>query len=334
VLLCQSADGRLLRRAEDVLAAAVRDLRSRGLAFDELARALRSVRRAAVTPLPDDTVPYLIPNDVSLCTPRSVLNYSVADEELDLPAGFSIEASATKPDRFAFPYYFEPVPGFRTVESYRDRHEWVYDLSFVGQRGAGDPGSPAQPLVEPESTRFHFLHALMSEFVPVSGARIRLRLTWGWYRSTTLTDEQRLGMNERSRYVESVADSRFVLCPRGVGANSFRFFETLAACNIPIYVGQRETRLPLDWIIDWDTACFRISCEEVVDGRYAQRLREILATPIDEVNRRRRYIFGIHHQLLSYERFDVFEQLVLLRARALLRRRRATAPKQHGAVTR
>jgi hypothetical protein len=334
VLLCQSADERLLRRAEDVFAAAARDLRSRGLPFDELARALRSVRRAAGAPLPDDTVPYFIPNDVSLCTPRSVLNYSVTDEELDLPAGFSMEASATRPDRFAFPYYFEPVPGFRTVDSYRDRHEWTYDLSFVGQRGRGDPGSLSEPLVEPQSTRFHLLRAFTSDFVPRSSARIRLRLTWGWYRSNTFTDEQRREANERTRYAESIADSRFVLCPRGVGANSIRFFETLAACNIPVYVGQRETRLPLDWIIDWGTACFRISCEEVVNGSYAQRLREILATPIDEVNRRRRYIFGIHHQLLSYERFDVLEQLVLLRARALLRRRRATAPKQHGAVTR
>lgn len=78
-------------------------------------------------------------------------------------------------------------------------------------------------------------------------------------------------------------------------------------------------RFPLDWIIDWSTACFRISAEEVADGSYRDRLDEILNSPLTEVNRRRAYIFRIYHQFMAPERKEVFEQLVLLRVRELIR---------------
>jgi len=45
------------------------------------------------------------------------------------------------------------------------------------------------------------------------------------------TDEIERG---KRRYAEVIARSKFVLCPRGAGASSFRIFETMAAGRVPV----------------------------------------------------------------------------------------------------
>jgi hypothetical protein len=39
---------------------------------------------------------------------------------------------------------------------------------------------------------------------------------------------------QRKRYAEIIVRSKFVLCPRGAGASSFRIFETMAAGRVPV----------------------------------------------------------------------------------------------------
>jgi hypothetical protein len=267
--------------------------------------------------------PYFIPNDVSRCAAASVLNCSHVDHELNIPAGFSIEATATRQTTFAKPYYIDPEAGIRrcqglsALDAYRDRYSWTFDLAFVGHRGRLNSRAPAGLLADTSNTRYLFLRDLTERFKPPD-AQVHVWLNDSFFFREPVAPEERQRRNRETQYIESICDSRFVLCPRGGGANSIRFFETLAACSVPIYVGDHATKLPLDWIIDWDKLCYRISCEEVADGSYVGRLTDILATPHAEVNRRRRSIFRVYHQFLAPERRPIFEHLVLLRARALL----------------
>lgn len=59
----------------------------------------------------------------------------------------------------------------------------------------------------------------------------------------------------RSRYQEVVKASKFVICPRGHGASSFRLYETLHAGRVPVVVSD-------DWLpppgIDWSNCVVRV----------------------------------------------------------------------------
>jgi hypothetical protein len=55
----------------------------------------------------------------------------------------------------------------------------------------------------------------------------------------------------RQQYLHSMNDSQFVMCPRGVGLNSIRFFETLRMGRIPILLAD-DTKLPLSWLINYE----------------------------------------------------------------------------------
>jgi Exostosin family len=320
---------RLFAETAEIVMSAVADLEARRFPAPELRAVLRDcifALRCNWRITADQFEPYLIPNDLSQCTCASVLNCSHADVSVDLPAGFSIEAAATKPTAFAKPYYIDPVhalrrcKGLAALERYSDRFVWDYDMAFVGHQGKGPMDViSGRTIVDAVHTRRRFLNGLTNDPIIESGFRLHLQLNDKFFFSdSSVTAADREDLNRRSLYVESMMNSRFVLCPRGNGPNSIRFFEALATSNVPIYIGESETRFPLDWLINWNQACYRISSEEVLTGSWASRLRQILATPVDEINRRRRYIFRIYHQFLAPERRRVFEQLVLLRVAKVL----------------
>ena len=91
-------------------------------------------------------------------------------------------------------------------------------------------------------------------------------------------------------------NSRFCLAPRGAGIQSIRFFEALAVSTIPIYMGPKETKFPLDWIIDWDKACFRIDNSMSMNGEYMRIFDNLMIIPIDQLNEKRKYIFDIYNR--------------------------------------
>ena len=59
----------------------------------------------------------------------------------------------------------------------------------------------------------------------------------------------------KQRYRDHIARSKFVLCPRGVAANSFRIFEVLAAGRVPVIIGDAwvESAGP-----DWSKIAIRV----------------------------------------------------------------------------
>ena len=63
---------------------------------------------------------------------------------------------------------------------------------------------------------------------------------------------------ERTKYINNIVKSKFVLCPRGVGYNSSRFFETIWFGRIPILISD-EVKLPLEFIIPWNDLIVKVS---------------------------------------------------------------------------
>jgi len=120
-----------------------------------------------------------------------------------------------------------------------------------------------------------------------------------------------------------------LLCvPGGNGIQSIRFFEALAATTIPVYIGNNETKFPLDWIIDWDKAAIRIGDKNGPLGFKKIRSRgrgsitvhdvldKLLLMSTEEINERRRYIFKIFNQYMVDE--EKFKNIVLYRVNQLI----------------
>lgn len=61
-------------------------------------------------------------------------------------------------------------------------------------------------------------------------------------------------------YRNVMANSKFVLCPRGLGASSWRLFETMRAGRVPVVISD-------DWLlprnVDWDSFLIRVKESEV-----------------------------------------------------------------------
>ena len=61
---------------------------------------------------------------------------------------------------------------------------------------------------------------------------------------------------QKQKFVELMGQTKFVLCPRGVGASSIRLFETLAAGRVPVIISD-------EWVApvgpNWDNCSIRVN---------------------------------------------------------------------------
>ena len=64
----------------------------------------------------------------------------------------------------------------------------------------------------------------------------------------------------KQSYIESIEDSKFVLCPRGPATNSVRFYEVLSRGRIPVLIA--DTDLPLENQIDYSKFCVMVPEEK------------------------------------------------------------------------
>ena len=89
-------------------------------------------------------------------------------------------------------------------------------------------------------------------------SRCYLRATDKLYWSHT-EDEQK---EMRQAYLSLMDDTKFVLCPRGKGLNSIRFFEALRMGRIPVLISD-NAKLPMDSFVDWDEIIVRVPEDDV-----------------------------------------------------------------------
>ncbi len=75
----------------------------------------------------------------------------------------------------------------------------------------------------------------------------------------------------RNQYFTNILESDYVLCSRGHGNFSFRFYETLACSRIPVFINT-DSVLPFDTSIDWKRYCIWIDAPDIsrIDQRIAQ----------------------------------------------------------------
>jgi hypothetical protein len=70
-------------------------------------------------------------------------------------------------------------------------------------------------------------------------------------------------------YIESVIDSKFILCPRGIGPSSLRLYETMEAGRVPVIISD-EWMAPKH--VDWD---FAVRIPEWEIAAIPKRLRQL-----------------------------------------------------------
>lgn len=68
----------------------------------------------------------------------------------------------------------------------------------------------------------------------------------------------------RLDFVNNMANSDYILCVKGSGNFSMRFFETLCSGRIPVFVNT-DCGLPYDFVIDWKKYCVWVEESEIKD---------------------------------------------------------------------
>ena len=63
--------------------------------------------------------------------------------------------------------------------------------------------------------------------------------------------------NDMNTFFDITSRSKFTLCPRGYGAQSFRFYETIQLNSVPVYIYD-EPWLPFSDKINWEDFCVLI----------------------------------------------------------------------------
>ena len=96
------------------------------------------------------------------------------------------------------------------------------------------------------------------------GARIRAQAIFILERSQNIQTNfqiqdrlhhtEALTINQRQRFVENMLGSDYILCTRGGGNFSYRFYETLSCGRIPIFINT-DCQLPFERWIDWKQYC-------------------------------------------------------------------------------
>jgi len=68
----------------------------------------------------------------------------------------------------------------------------------------------------------------------------------------------------RQQYVDNMIDCDYVLCMRGSGNYSYRFYEALCMGRIPVFV-DTDCKLPFDDVIDWRSLCVWVDQRDLGD---------------------------------------------------------------------
>ncbi len=125
------------------------------------------------------------------------------------------------------------------------RHRWTETLRRGARLAIGRPPAPPHP---GDLLRSRALRALARSPLVDLNVRARDRFLGGAERAGTVDYER---MREvRREYVRNMVESDYVLCARGGGNFSYRFYETLSCGRIPIVVDS-DGLLPFHEEIDW-----------------------------------------------------------------------------------
>ena len=128
------------------------------------------------------------------------------------------------------------------------------------------------PYLQPEARRFERFQIAVEEpdlLFSFSGnartSRVRRKLMRLRHPRAALNDAGRRASTEGrssmdSDYWHLIKRSKFVLCPRGAGASTYRLFEALCAARVPVVVSD-EWQPPNG--VNWDSCSVRVSSDRI-----------------------------------------------------------------------
>jgi len=159
--------------------------------------------------------------------PDKVFMYNEVDKAWPVLPGLYCSLSkklAMESDNVAFPYLTSTNANIKHIHESNAERQWLY--SFVGS--ASHPIRKQLLKLDQQDAKI----VDTSEFC-----------AWDPLQSSAHSYQQ--------LYCETIAGSKFILCPRGIGPSSLRLYETIEAGRIPVIVSD-------DWVappqISWDFA--------------------------------------------------------------------------------
>lgn len=81
----------------------------------------------------------------------------------------------------------------------------------------------------------------------------------GWKRDNSTNT-----LNRRTEFFNSIRDSRYIICPRGDGNQSLRFYETLSAGRVPILI-DTKIKLPLEDRLNYSEITITLNLYDSID---------------------------------------------------------------------
>jgi hypothetical protein len=127
--------------------------------------------------------------------------------------------------------------------------------------------------------------------------------------------EREWKQEQRKRYAETMARSKFSLCPRGCGISSYRLFESMSLGVAPVIISDRWRPIG---VIDWSFALF-------IKERHISRIDDIVRAHEPEWQERGRLAHSAYWNVLAPERMPAFVHRQLLNVDQELDERRETA---------
>lgn len=159
--------------------------------------------------------------------PEKVYMYNEMDRAWPLLPGLycSLSKSLTDPEEHvAFPYLTATNNAIKDIYASNTRCKWLY--SFVGSSS----------------------HPIRKKMFSLTGDNARIVDTSEF---CTWDPAQTSKYTYQKLYVDTMAASKFVLCPRGIGPASQRLFETIEAGRIPVIISDSWVEPPQ---VNWDFA--------------------------------------------------------------------------------
>ena len=164
---------------------------------------------------------------LALAYPNRVFMYNEMDQAWPVLPGLycSLSSKLTDPAKHtAFPYLSSLNPDIRNIYDSREERKLLY--SFVGSRS----------------------HPIRRQIFSLdkNNARIIDTSDFCAWRS-----DESLARSYQSLYAQTMAASKFVLCPRGIGPSSLRLYEAMEAGRVPVIISDHWSAPPQ---INWDFA--------------------------------------------------------------------------------
>jgi len=168
--------------------------------------------------------------------PEKVFMYNEMDQAWPMLPGLYSSLSArmaSQKEHVAFPYLTSSNSGIRDIHAQNTPRKWLY--SFVGSKS----------------------HPIRRKLFSLNCARGLVEDTSAF---CTWNPAQTSKFAYQKLYADTMAESKFALCPRGIGPASLRLYETIEAGRIPVIISDSWVAPPqIDWrfavrIPEWDIA--------------------------------------------------------------------------------